>query len=104
MARDESGYPGLGNLTHAQQPPLRVPAPVNQPGLRASHVAGGGVAVALADALVAVLSHYGVHVSDVDALIVGGAAASAGAGLGHVIGAVGLVGAFKRLLRGRSAA
>ena len=72
-------------------------------GLSASHVAGGGVIGAAGAVVVAVCNHFGWHVSDVDAVMVGGAAVSVGAGLGHVIGKVGVFGAFKQLLRGSNA-
>lgn len=53
--------------------------------------------------IVAVCNHFGWHVSDVDAVLVGGAAVSAGVGLGHVVGKVGIFGAFKQFLHGSQA-
>lgn len=78
-------------------------APESAPtGLRASHVAGGGFGGVVGAAAAAVLNHYGVHVSDLDAALLGSAALAAGTGLGHVVGKVGVVGAVKLLWRGRS--
>lgn len=53
--------------------------------------------------IVAVCNHFGWHVSDVDAVLVGGAAVSVGVGFGHVISQVGIAGAFKALWRGSKA-
>lgn len=72
-------------------------------GLRTSHVAGGGFGGVVGAAVAAVLSHFHVHVSDMDAAIIGSVAVSAGVGVGHVVGKVGLVGAVKRLVFGSRA-
>lgn len=79
------------------------PSPQVSPGLRPAHVAGGGVSVVVGAIAVAVCNHYGWNVSDADALVIGGAAVSVGAGLGHIISKVGVFGAFKQFLHGRSA-
>jgi len=78
-----------------------APSAPSKPGIQASHVAGGGVVGAGGAVIVAVCNHFGWHVSDVDAVFVGGIAVSAGAGVGHVIGQVGVVGAIKQLWRGK---
>jgi hypothetical protein len=82
--------------------PSHTHAPA-QKGVSASHIAGGGVVGGVGAVVVAVCNHFGWHVSDVDAVLAGGAAVSVGAGIGHVIGQVGIVGAFKQLWRGRKA-
>lgn len=84
--------------------PVSVPVSTPASGLRASHVAGGGVVGVAGAVVVAVCSHFGWHVSDVDAVLVGGGAVTAGVGVGHVIGQVGIVGAVKRLVFGKKAA
>lgn len=85
--------------------PTPVPAeatPESAPtGLRASHVAGGGLGGVIGAAAAAVLNRYGVRISDLDAALFGSAALAAGTGLGHVVGQVGIVGAVKLLWRGR---
>lgn len=80
-------------------------SPVAAPksGVAVSHVAGGGIVGIVGAVVVAVCNHFGWHVSDVDAVLVGGAAVSTGVGLGHVIGKVGIVGAFKHFWRGSAA-
>lgn len=88
--------------------PEGVPKPADEPsqapsGLKPAHVAGGGVSVVVGAVAVAICSHYGWRVSDTDALVIGGAAVSVGAGLGHVIGKVGVFGAVRQLLHGRNA-
>lgn len=83
--------------------PESVDEPAQGSGLRAAHVAGGGVVVVAGAVVVAVCNHFGWTVSDSDSLIIGGAAVSIGAGLGHVIGESGVVGALRMLWRGRSA-
>ena len=98
----------------SQSGPGVLPAPVApaasaapfasvSPGLRASHVVGGGLSTVAAVAALAVSNHFKLHLSDEDALLVGGAAVSAGIGLGHVIGQVGVLGLFRRILRGSAA-
>lgn len=82
-----------------QAPPVVVPVPVSS-GLRASHVVGGGVSAVVAVAALAVSNHFNLHLSDEDAILVGGSAVSAGIGLGHIIGQVGVLGLFRRVLRG----
>lgn len=74
--------------------------PAQATGLRPAHVAGGGFAVVVGAVAVAVCNHFGWKLSDADGVLVGGAALGAGAGLGHVVGKVGLAGAFKALWRG----
>lgn len=74
--------------------------PSQKSGLRTAHVAGGGFAVVVGAVVVAVCNHFGWHVSDADSLVVGGAVVSVGAGLGHVVGSVGVSGAFKQLWKG----
>jgi len=80
-----------------------TPAPA-QPqvvkGLATSHVAGGGFGGVAGAAVAALLTHFHVHVSDMDAAIIGSVAVSAGVGVGHVVGKVGIVGAVKRLVFG----
>lgn len=49
-----------------------------------------------------VLTRFHVHVSDIDAAILGSAALSAGVGIGHVVGQVGIWGALKRLAVGHA--
>jgi len=86
-------------------PPVPAPASSDVPsasGLRASHVVGGSLSAVVGVIAVAVSNHFALHLSDEDALLVGGAAVSMGAGLGHIIGQVGLFGAFRRLLHGSS--
>lgn len=66
-----------------------------------SHVVGGGAAAFVGAVVVSLINHFfHSHVSDADALIIGGAAVAAGAGVGRVVETVGLLGAFKVLLRG----
>lgn len=79
------------------------PSPQASSGLKPAHVAGGGVSVVVGAVVVAICNHYGWDVSNTDALVIGGATVSAGAGLGHVIGKVGVFGAVKQFLHGRSA-
>jgi len=86
--------------------PTEGPAPSepdasSQKGVSASHIAGGGVVGGVGAVVVAVCNHFGWHVSDVDAVLAGGAAVSVGVGLGHVIGQVGIKGAIKQLWGGR---
>ena len=69
-----------------------------------SHVVGGGAAAFIGAVVVSVVNHvFKSHVSDADALVIGAAAVSAGAGLGHAIGTVGVLGLFKRVLHGSAA-
>lgn len=69
-----------------------------------SHVVGGGAAAFIGAVVVSVVNHvFKSHVSDADALVIGAAAVSAGAGLGHVVASVGILGAFKRVLHGKPA-
>lgn len=69
-----------------------------------SHVVGGGVAAAIGAVAVSVVNHFThLQLSDPDAVIIGGAAVSAGAGLAHVIEQVGILGIFRRILRGAPA-
>ena len=72
-------------------------------GIRAAHVAGGGAAVAVGAVVVAICNHFSWNISDSDALLVGGAAVTAGVGLGHIISKVGVLGAFKQLAFGSKA-
>lgn len=81
-------------------PSVEVAAPPAQ--LRPSHVAGGGLGGMVSALIVVALAHYHVHVSGVDAAILGSSFLSAGVGIGHVVGEVGIFGAFKRLMVGRS--
>lgn len=94
----------------SQVGPGVVPAPAPAPsapsasaGLRASHVVGGGFSAVVAVAALAVSNRYNLHLSDEDALLLGGGVVSAGIGLGHVVGQVGVFGLFRRLLRGSAA-
>lgn len=69
--------------------------------MNTSHVVGGGVATLLGAVVVSLVNRFfHAHVSDADALVIGGAAVSAGVGLGHVIGSVGVAGLFARFLHG----
>lgn len=72
-------------------------------GLRPSHVAGGGTGSVIGTVVVAVLAHFHLHVSDVDAVMIGSGALSLGVGLGHVIGKVGVFGAVGQFLHGSRA-
>jgi uncharacterized membrane protein len=83
--------------------PVAVAEPVPAAGLKPAHVAGGGFAGVVGAVVVAVCNHFGWHVSDVDAVLVGAAAVSAGVGVGHVIGSVGIKGAVKHFWRGNKA-
>jgi hypothetical protein len=78
--------------------------PAVKQGLQTSHVAGGSLGGIAAVIVVSVCNRYHWHVSDVDAVFIGSAALSAGAGLGHVFAQVGVRGAVKRLWRGNAAA
>lgn len=93
---------GAVNSVPPEAPASNEPVHQVSSGLRAAHVAGGGVVVVAGAVVVAVCNHFGWHVSDSDSLVIGGAAVSVGAGLGHVISSVGVKGAFKQLWRGRS--
>lgn len=72
-----------------------------QKGLATEHVAGGGFGGVVAAVIVAVCNRYGVHVSDVDATIVGSVALSAGVGLGHVFAKYGVFPALKKFFTGK---
>lgn len=85
----------------AEPAPVVVAVPAPKQGLRPSHVAGGGFAGVAGAVVVAVCNHFGWPVSDVDAVLIGGAAVSAGVGVGHVISTVGVRGAFAALWRGQ---
>lgn len=74
-----------------------------QKGLATEHVAGGGFGGVVAAVVVAVCNRYHVHVSDVDATIVGSVALSAGVGLGHVFAKYGVFPAVKRFFLGSRA-
>jgi hypothetical protein len=89
--------------TEGSPSPPSADEPAQPSGLTASHVAGGGGSVVVGAVVVAICNHYGWDVSDVDALVVGGAALSFGVGLGHIVGKVGILGAFNTLLHGRGA-
>lgn len=66
-----------------------------------SHVAGGAVGALLGAVVAGLLRHYtSVHPSDVDAAAIGSAAVAAGVWAGHILGTVGLIPAFHRLLHG----
>lgn len=93
-------------------PPEGVPSPSPSPakvepaqgsGFRPAHVAGGGLAVIVGAVAVAIANHFGYQLSDADGVLVGGAALSAGAGIGHVIGQVGISGAAAFVWRGSRA-
>lgn len=69
--------------------------------MNTSHVVGGGAATLLGAVAVSLVNRFfHAHVSDADALVIGGAAVSAGVGLGHIIGAVGVAGLLSRLMHG----
>ena len=69
--------------------------------MNTSHVVGGGAATLLGAVAVALVNRFfHSHISDADALVIGSAAVSAGVGLGHVIGSVGVAGLFSRVLHG----
>jgi hypothetical protein len=72
--------------------------------LNTSHVVGGGFATLFSAVAVSLVNHFfHAHVSDADAMVIGGAVLSAGVGLGHVIGSVGVAGLFSRILHGSKA-
>ena len=71
-------------------------------GIQTAHVAGGGAGSIIGAVVVAVCNHFHVHVSDVDATIIGSAALSAGVGLGHVFAAVGVFPAIKKFFTGKA--
>lgn len=69
--------------------------------MNTSHVVGGGAATLLGAVAVSLINRFfHSHVSDADAIVIGSAAVSAGVGLGHVIGSVGIAGLFSRVLHG----
>lgn len=66
-----------------------------------SHVVGGGSAALVGAVAVSLVNRFfHSHVSDTDAIVIGAAAVSAGAAVGHEIASVGLAGIFKRIVRG----
>jgi len=71
-------------------------------GLSPAHVAGGSLGGFAAAIVLGVCNHYHLHVSDVDAAIIGSGALSAGAGVGHVIVKYGVFPALKKLFTGRA--
>lgn len=73
--------------------------------MNTSHVVGGGAATLLGAVAVSLVNRFfHSHVSDADALVVGSAVVSAGVGLGHVIGSVGVSGLFSKLMHGSKSA
>ena len=94
-----------GVPTTATQNPTSAFVQLAQPapnGLAASHVVGGGSGAVLGAAVVGLVNHFlHTHVSSVDSAVIGSVALSTGVGLGHVIGQVGIFGAFGRLLHGK---
>lgn len=79
-------------------------APKGGSTLNTSHVAGGGFGVVLGAAIAGLASRFlHVHVSDVDAALIGGAALSAGVGLGHAFGKGGVFGVIRAILHGSAA-
>lgn len=80
-----------------------TPTSVSEGGtsLNVSHVAGGGFGAVIGAAVAGLVSKFAhVHVSDVDAALIGSAAVSAGVGLGHAIAKGGVVGLFRVFVHG----
>lgn len=69
--------------------------------MRSSHVVGGSSAAFVGAIAVSLVNRFfHSHISDAEAFVIGGAALSAGVGIGHAIATLGVFGAIKRFFKG----
>lgn len=68
--------------------------------MNGAHVAGGAIGTLVGAIVAPLLARYGVHVTDSTAALIGVAAVTLGAGVGHVASSQGLWPALKRVFVG----